>query len=163
MSFVRLSPVGSIMRDVDQWKALVLVLVVIGVASAIYTPNFDEVVMGNGSSYGVKAALCALGATTLAFTSVIPSGASNRRRDIELRVASAISAGLSGVFWLMGETGGKILATISLAAPFFAVLYYLVFLGVTLNILRRTVTRSNKEVEAHVDDDADGEAEQKGR
>lgn len=72
--FVRVSPVGSNMRDVDQWKTLVLVLVVLGVVSAITTPNFDEVVVGNGSSYGVKAALCALGAATLAFTSVIPGG-----------------------------------------------------------------------------------------
>lgn len=90
-------------------------------------------------------------------------GASNRRLDIALRVASAISTGLSGVFWLMGETGGKILSTFTLVAPFFAVLYYLVFLGLILDSLRRAVTRSRNEVVDHVDDAADGEAEQNGR
>ena len=90
----------------------------------------------DADSYGVKAAICALGAASIVFIGMVSTtGQANPRFDPLVRAVGGLFALLAGVFWLLAETDGKmqpyLWAVATNGAVMFCVMVLVALLGLT--------------------------------
>lgn len=98
------------------WKAIASG-VVLTLVMSVLTTDFDIITKGS-ETYGVKAAISALGTAAMVFVSMIPSEPKPHPLfDHILRAISGCFAFMAGVFWLLSETGGDIWLYVIVVAP----------------------------------------------
>ena len=89
------------------YKLCALVLVLSGTTSGL-TVEFEHI-EPDRSSYGVRAATCALGAAAIVFLNMIPTRTLGRPWfDGGVRATGGLLALLAGVFWLLAEMDGNV-------------------------------------------------------
>ena len=111
------------------WKRIGLLFVLLPVISVTLSDLPSDV----ETEYGVKAATCALGAAACVFIGLIPTALETRRLDYMIQFIGGSFAILTGVFWLLSSTGGRLwrymLAVVPIVIGMFIGMVSLVVIG----------------------------------
>ena len=110
----------GILRNRYLWKGVFLVILLVVVFGTIST-NFEDPVFpgwntplkaitpSSSQEAGAKAAVLAMAGAASLFVSLIPvqAGRPGERLDFMVRLVGAAAALFAGLYWLVGETGGR--------------------------------------------------------